>query len=67
MITEETKIQNTDLDNSIKNILSKCNIFTISDLIKCDIARLKRIRGLGKKSITKIVVYTHKNGFFFNN
>ena len=67
MITEETKIQNTDLDTSIKNILSKCHIYTIADLLKCDIARLKRIRGLGRKSITNIVVYTHKNVFFFND
>ena len=45
MITEETKIQNTDLDTSIKNILSICRIYTVADLLKCDIPILKRIRG----------------------
>lgn len=67
MITEETKIQNTDLDTSIKNILSRCNIFTIEDLLKCDIPKLKRIRGLGKGRVKEILHFININGFFFNN
>lgn len=67
MITEETKIQNTDLPKNIKNILSRCNIFTIKDLVKNDIQRLYRIRGLGKKSIKTILGFVNDSGFFFNN
>lgn len=63
MITEETKIQNTELDKSIKNILSKCKIYTISDLLKCDVPRLKRIRGIGKESIRGILNFIEINGF----
>jgi len=66
MITEETKIQNTELDTSIKNILSRCNIFTISDLLKCDIPRLKRIRGLGNERVKEILHFININGFYFD-
>jgi|GEM_PF-6770372 len=67
MITEETKIQNTDLDTSIRNILSKCHIFTIGDLLKCDIPRLKRIRGLGNERVKEILHFINVNGFYFYN
>ncbi len=66
MITEEAKIQNTDLDTSIKNILSRCNIFTVSDLLKCDIPRLKRIRGLGNERVKEILHFININGFYFD-
>lgn len=66
MITEETKIQNTELPKRIKNILSRCNIFTIKDLMNRDIDRLYRINGLGSKSINNIINYVGDNGFFFN-
>ncbi len=67
MITEETKIQNTDLDTSIKNILSRCQIYTIEDLLKCDIPRLKRIRGLGNERVKEILQLININGFYFND
>lgn len=64
MITEETKIQNTGLPPYIKDVLSRCCIFTIADLCKCDIARLMRIRTFGKSRITIINNYLNDNGFF---
>ena len=67
MITEETKIQNTDLDTSIKNILSICRIYTVADLLKCDIPILKRIRGLGNERVKEILHFIKINGFDFNN
>jgi len=67
MITEETKIQNTELDTSIRNILSRCHIFTVKDLLKCDIPRLKRIRGLGAERVKEILHFLNINGFHFDN
>jgi DNA-directed RNA polymerase alpha subunit len=64
MITEETKIQNTDLPQYIKDVLSTCHIFTIADLCKCDITRLMRIRTFGKGRIMVINNYLNDNGFF---
>lgn len=67
MIKPDTKIQSTEISKRIKNILSKCNIFTIENLMNCDLARLKIIRGLGENSIREIVTYTHKHGCFFKD
>jgi DNA-directed RNA polymerase alpha subunit len=66
MITLETKIQNTDLDTSIKNILSRCYIYDINDLVKTDIPGLKRIRGLGIERVKEILNFMHDNGLYFN-
>ena len=63
----ETKIQNTNLNTSIKKILSICNIYTIEDLLRLDIERLKRIRGLGNKRIKEILNLIKENGLHFNN
>jgi len=67
LITEETKIQNTELPKRIKNILSNCHIYTIEDLIKCDKSRLMRIRGFGKANIMVLVNFVNDSGFYFNN
>ncbi len=66
MITEETKIQNTTLPKSIKNILSRCNIFTVKDLLK-DKDRLMRIRGIGFGNYGYIIRFVNDNGFNFDN
>lgn len=64
MITEETKIHNTELSKQTKNILSRCRIYNINDLINIDIQRLYRIYGLGSVRINEIIFYLGDNGFF---
>lgn len=64
MITEETLIKQTGMPYSIKNILIRCYIYTIGDLIKRDIEGLKRINGIGNNRINKINQYLNENGFF---
>ena len=64
MIKLETKIQNTDLPKTIRNIFSRCHIFTINELVNCDFYRLLRIRGIGKARLSKVNSYLNDNGFF---
>lgn len=66
MITIRTKIQDTELPKVIKNVLSNCHIFTISDLLKYDVQRLLRIRTLGKNRVSRINNYLNDNGFFLD-
>jgi DNA-directed RNA polymerase alpha subunit len=67
MIKLETKISETELNENIKKVLIENNINTITDLMKCKLLDLSKLKGIGKKSRLQIVLFTHKNGYFFKD
>lgn len=65
MTTEETKIVDCDLSIYVKKKLISLKIETIKQLLDNEINDLTKFRGLGTKSINELLIFTHKNGFYF--
>jgi len=67
MITEDTKIIDCDLSIYLKRKLINAKIETVKQLLEIKPSYLVKFRGLGVKSINQILIFTHKNSFYFND
>lgn len=67
MIKPDTEISETELNENIKKVLTENNINTITDLMKYKLLDLSKLKGIGKNSRRQILLFTHKNGYFFKD
>lgn len=67
MIKPDTKILETELNINIKKVLTENNVNTITDLMKYKLSDLTKFKGIGKKLRLQILLFTHKNGYFFKD
>lgn len=64
MVEEKDFIENTTLSNRVKSILIyQGNIHTVSQLVKSDCERLKRLRGMGVGALQEVKDYVHSLGY----